>query len=105
MSAMSAPVYDADYFIRKFGSIPENKWVTRQFNDKSGKSCALGHCGFTDDGQTTAEGNALSNMFSKFSWPGIVHINDGVNWVGFPQKTPKKRVLAALQKIKKMESE
>lgn len=93
-------IYDVDYFIKKFEAIPENLWFTGNFCDKTGKKkCALGHC------EECNEDVALHRLFPNPCGDGssiIAIINDGKDF-RYVQKTPKKRVLAALYDIKNMQ--
>lgn len=87
-------IYDVDYFINKFSSIPEEKWCTDKFTDHDKCYCALGFCGETDRSHTE-ESEALILLIMN-----IVPINDGGHPI-YQQPTPKQRVLAALNDLKK----
>jgi hypothetical protein len=87
-------VYNAQYFIDKFSTIPEEKWCTGKFEDEHGRHCALGHCGARKSFVRTEEANALSALI----WP--MSINDG-DADDYQQPTPKQRILAALEDAKK----
>lgn len=102
--------YTVDYFLRKFDAIPDDKWAVSVFT-KSGKSCALGHCGVTLK-NNTREGTALSSIFSN--WCMLVTcVNDGRDHSIVPGllggarnkpkelgSTPKERIMNALILIK-----
>jgi hypothetical protein len=92
---MSAPIYDAAYFIAKFEAIPDGQWCTRHYSDGE-RHCALGHCGERDATLCeTGESKALSDLLLH-----VIEINDATCFC--PDKyavipTPKARVLAALR--------
>lgn len=92
-----------DYFIDKFSQIPEEKWTTEKYIDEQGRCCAYGHCGQrgTDEQADfdTEEAEELHDLFWKQFNVDVATINDGCH-EGFPQKTPKERILAALRFIK-----
>ncbi len=88
--------YDIDYFIKKFKAIHHSRWTTKEF-EVDGKYCAYGHCGVTNR-EGNEEGVALSNICQKYDM-SFVHINDGIS-LNYKQKTPRARVLAALNDIK-----
>lgn len=94
-------IYDVDYFINKFESIPEDEWYegAYQYNEKH---CALGHCGAASDDHPTKEAVALKMLFGNKHYV-IQTINDGGH-EQYNQPTPKQRILAALYDIKKMQS-
>jgi hypothetical protein len=113
--------YDAQFFIDFFSKIPERKWTTFKFTDKVRglfgpyyQHCALGFCYYkgvkiqkynweslpVDRNREMAD--ALMNLAIKgFGGcvPTITSINDGFTYK-FRQKTPKKRILAALKEFK-----
>lgn len=106
-------MYTLDYFIQKFEKL--NNWCIGIRTDEYGNHCALGHCspnnyGSWDD--ETPESGALSKLFfdNKIFYPGydveVVHgvaaVNNGTH-PKYQQPTPKQRILAALQDIKKMQ--
>lgn len=104
-------IYDVNYFIKKFEAIPEDLWITGLYysRDRSG-FCALGHCGVTEIDRTE-EADALESLFiSNLRDIQKVHIkvrlvasiNDGLI-DKYKQPTPKKRILAALYDIKKIQ--
>lgn len=101
--------YTADYFIDKFKKIPSKNWCDGALS-KGVKRCALGHCGFTDK-EITEESAALMELVETVLDTSVAMINDFSEWdqnFHLPYlkhiKSPKKRVLAALKLIKKMES-
>lgn len=102
--------YDVDYFIKKFEAIPSWRWVAGAFSKFHGlQHCALGHCGVkrNRDGKIliNTEATALENLVLSYLKTNIISINDcGYFYNSFPEATPKKRVLAALYKIKAMQS-
>lgn len=99
--------YTIDYFISKFESIPEDKWTTGIYQDEEDRFCVLGHCGFRstiDDSnyfctEINEEGDALIKLMSPF-FPSPPLINDGQGDYINLGKTPKARILNALNKIK-----
>lgn len=91
--------YNVDYFIKKFKSIPANNWCSERLYDKNKiKFCVLGHCGVKYGNSTdyvyTREAEALYGILDN-----VVLINDGRHDL-FKEKTPKKRILAALNYVK-----
>lgn len=107
--------YSVDYFIEKFEAIPEDKWCVGSLHS-NGRSCALGHCGMTADPEVepfgimffnwSDEGMALTKLLDKLGlkpW----EINDYMPFMKdayrYIQKTPKQRILAALNDVKKMQ--
>jgi hypothetical protein len=99
--------YTVDYFIDKFSKIPDSKWRTNSYN-YNGRCCALGHCGYTWEKETNL-GKVLERLVQNNLAVSIESINDGKNdgndYIPFKQKKPKARVLAALKKIKKLQSQ
>lgn len=89
--------YTVNYFIKKFTQIPAKKWATRTYHKPgTGIFCALGHCGIY-----TEEAESLRRLIRNHTDYNIVAINDGYPVVtNFKQKTPRGRVLAALNYIK-----
>ncbi|MEK6884004.1 MAG: hypothetical protein AABY22_30520 [Nanoarchaeota archaeon] len=98
---MTKNKYNVDFFIEKFRQIPEDKWITKTYSDGEAK-CALGHCGYGYHGKTTKMGKSLLNLFYENKL-AVVEINDGLT-KKFLQKTPKTRIMAALNFIKKKNS-
>ncbi len=98
--------YDANYFIKKFEKIPDNKWTTGKFVDKKGRKCALGHCGRTNSGFSgrIKESSLLSSLFIDMFGFSVAQVNDNNNFKMYSHlgKTPKERILVALYNIKGM---
>lgn len=98
-------MYTVDYFINKFKKIPAKLWCVRSYQ-RADKYCALGHCGarYTsdDDSEFTEESQALQDLFSSVLHFHAASVNDG-DAGSFKFNSPKKRMLAALQKIKRMQ--
>lgn len=106
-------MYTVDYFIKKFKAIPESLWAvgTRQTN---GKRCALGWCYPTDKEAEDSmwctktgsfEEKCLRTVMSPLfpdKWTGVGTINNGLH-PNYQQDSAKKRILAALYDIKKMQ--
>lgn len=91
--------YTIDYFIDKFKKIPENKWCVGNYILENGKKCVLGHCGANEYECMTEEGKYLITLFANNDYC-VLDINDKESHC-FPQKTPKKRILACLKFFKK----
>ncbi len=97
--------YTVQYFIDKFKKIPDSKWNIGAFVSPDGKKkCALGWCGMRADNYSsdrlfkiTKESKAFEELLNF-----VADINDGRD-VRYTQDTPKKRILAALKDIKKLE--
>lgn len=87
--------YDADYFIKFFRKIPDEKWTTHALEENGGH-CALGHCG-AKEGRIAfcRKAMALYRVLCR----KVAFINDGAE-KDYPQKTPKARILAALKDAK-----
>jgi len=94
-------VYDVDYFINKFESISEIFWISGDYISNSG-SCALGHCGKKEFNPHTLESKGLIKLFNENNFI-VTHINDGRN-SKYIQSTPKQRILAALNDIKRKQN-
>ncbi len=101
--------YTVNYFINKFSKIPANRWTTKRFKTKTGKCCALGHCGDTDLSDGNKESNALFRLISKNLTMSVYTVNDERIYVSrspfgyvstYLGDTPKSRILAALELIK-----
>lgn len=91
-------MYTVDYFIDKFSKIPEDKWQMGGYHNKDKtKFCAFGHCGIDEYSgwKSKSEADALLNIL-----PIAVSVNDGEH-EDYRQLTPKQRILAALNDIKK----
>jgi hypothetical protein len=120
-------IYDVDYFIRKFDSIPEHLWTTGTVGNSDGPRCANGHCMGDDHDAFTEETAGLYKVFLPLkvhflgTWQGgrelveyttgpfkgrysykADRINNGLV-EEYQQATPKERILAALRDIKKMQ--
>jgi hypothetical protein len=103
--------YTAEYFIRKFEAIPEEKWCVNEFR-AGRKKCALGHCGVRANTPVKVDAvdhfgscpwgipaaDALHRLVGQHFSSGVGHINDGEHPL-FKQPTPKARILAALSDI------
>jgi hypothetical protein len=97
--------YTAEYFIRKFEAIPEEKWCVRCLTDGA-SSCALGHCGATrpislDVTRACRWDNDQANQLAKLFTAhrlNVELVNDGDDDC-YPQPAPKARILAALTDI------
>lgn len=92
--------YDVDYFIRKFEMILDSNMGCGSLSSH----CALYHCGVFECGGmyiSTDESDSLKKILdmSLFS---ITELNDGYI-KEYQQRTPKKRVLAKLYDIKRMQ--
>jgi hypothetical protein len=88
--------YNVDYFIKKFEAIPEERWFKGSFHSPDLKqSCALGHCVNNDE-----EFEALHALTRHGEGSEVALINDGKHPL-YGQETPKQRILAALNDIKK----
>lgn len=126
-------MYTTKYFKEKFSSIPISEF-SRGGIDPGDKSCALGHCGVnTTQGfyKLSEEAKALNNLFIQYLYPllnkqgvyfntllleqGIIvySVNDGfideaaeklLKTIGITHKTPKGRILQALDKIEKIQA-
>lgn len=109
--------YTVDYFIKKFEAIPKNQWTTAMFvNTKDGSKCAGGHCGLSPSQNCTEEAIALAKLLEPLKktlingnpgyddviFDNITTINDG-QAKEYSQPTPKQRILAALNDVKKMQ--
>jgi hypothetical protein len=88
-------MYNRDYFIAKFEAIPAIKWTTGVMTNERGQHCVLGHCGEQDRQlNQTPESEALNELLD---WDAHT-INDGRDR-RYQQRTPKKRILAALRDL------
>lgn len=96
------PKYDAAYFIEKFKEIPDEKWCMYVFYNLASQCCALGHCGAKESAGDTLESDTLYELFEEHGI-NVVSVNDGKlndrKGGNYTQKTPKERVLAALEDI------
>lgn len=92
--------FTVDYFINKFQAIPEEQWTTEKFSNDLGQHCALGFCGWSQTKDELQEGRALIDLCWNYLDSSIAWINDGLE-DKYQESTPKSRVLAALNDIKK----
>ena len=76
---------NARYFIRKFEAIPTNRWTVNRFNVHN-RSCALGHCGMSDNNADTPESKALQILFREVGLT-VTGVNDS-NQGGLPTMLP-----------------
>ncbi len=108
-------LYTVDYFIQKFNSLKESEVGTSQQT-----GCAYGQCRSRKnnkcvDGHLTLEGKALESLFKSLkdltSSKGAAfqpyesipaRINNG-DVEQYQQKSPKLRLLAALEDVKKLQ--
>lgn len=81
--------YSIDHFITKFEAIPEEFWSDHALIGGS-RRCAQGHCL-----ELPFELGALRELFRG----RVSRINNGED-PGYPQSTPKLRILAALKDLK-----
>lgn len=106
-------IYDINYFIQKFPSIPEELWTTGSEGVASWsiKKCVYGHCGIRDELSVfqNEEAKALSDLITGKKTPTLLRgylnwgwacINDGGDPY-YQQATPKQRVLAKLYDLQK----
>lgn len=99
--------YTVDYFISKFRKIRSDRFCTYTYAEGK-KRCGGGHCGMKHGLSVfPEEWVALKEIFDSLdlnrgSAASIVYINDGEG-LEYPQKTPKKRLLAALNDYKTKE--
>lgn len=99
-------VFDADYFIQKFSSIAEDKWITGNYVDSEGRRCAVGHC-LIDE--IEEEVHSLYVLFKCGHAAGVIpgrsvtYCNDGgQDWYDYAS-TPKRRILKALRALRDAE--
>lgn len=117
--------YTVDYFISKFSDIPEHLWNVGHVSKSDGTHCAIGHCDrlyYRDRNKSEIE--SLIDIFQPMPSVKIIcktsynHydigsiIRDGMSKIAainngeteqYQQSTPKERILAALNDIKKMQ--
>lgn len=121
---MNAIKYDKAFWIKFFGAIPEEKWISWMrhtfqngswggMQDRTGVCCAIGHVEYhcrclaaeadlvaekmlNDLGKVLAP-HILESQGGHPSWTVFVSINNAPS-TDFPQKTPKQRIMAALEK-------
>lgn len=89
--------HNASYFLRKFKDIPDDMWTTGTFR-RDEKRCALGHLGAPTENYDDVSG--LTNLFRKYLNIEPAEVNDGDDLRFKYLKTPKLRILKALQMIK-----
>lgn len=99
--------YTVDYFIRFYTRIPNKRWtigVFSNFVQIKGKwikqCCALGHLHAPGESLTISERTSTFCQLLADQGHDIVMVNDGSD-PKYQQPTPKQRILAALQDIKK----
>jgi hypothetical protein len=97
---MASNKYTTSWFIKKFKSIPEDKWTTVTFKNNNGQCCALGHlgCHVGIVGDWPEPATKLKNLFRERLGLSVIFVNDRVNEFG---KTPRQRILNALKKIQR----
>lgn len=118
--------YTIDFFIKKFEAIPDANWTTGVYKDFCGNKCAIGHC-LSDNAIYKAYNNnrgrykptaqesetefkqakCLGLLFNDVAGKGVdivYGINNGYD-SRYRQSTPKKRILAALYDIKKLQEQ
>lgn len=94
--------YDVDYFIKKFEAIPEELWFVGDYISQCGtKRCAAGWCN-EHINIRNIESEKMAVVFEPLGRLVIANINDGKD-ERYQQPTPKQRILAALNDIKKMQ--
>lgn len=111
-------MYDINYFLGKANSIPEENWISGRFKDFEGGMCINGHCGSNGTCSVSDESEALENILKRLTITLVpsavalkikliypmsysIAINDGQT-NEYQQDTPKKRITAALQDVKKL---
>lgn len=101
--------YTVDYFIKKLSAIPDDKWRDDgHLGLLEEKKCAIGHCGGRSSvGYGSVEALALNRMIRSHLDLHAYEVNDasedcGGTYSGAEKlgKTPKARILAALELIK-----
>jgi len=100
--------YTVDYFIEKFENTLEGQWIIGERGHPDTGACAIGHCFSIISKEYDKRLDALAEILSRFRLGAIgdrlviAQINDGRH-PDFQQNSPRKRILAALTKAKKME--
>ena len=104
--------YDTDFFIKKLSVIPLKEWTVGRYTDLQGRHCALGHLG-ASLGLENPVSNAMSKLFYTELGVSVADVNDGCarphdGFGSVPKsilkhKTPRARVLAGLNEIKKIQ--
>jgi len=95
--------FTVDYFIEKFGAIPEGRWTTGVYRDEEGRCCALGLCGARgpNDGCCwPLEASKLSDLVTTEIGGTVTTLNDDTGAWPKLGGTPKSRILNALRAIK-----
>lgn len=119
--------YNVEFFIKKFSAIPEDKWcVDIMYSTVSDRRCALGWCCnlVGDEFKLEEEFAAITNLFrgvnttqnlerpDRYTFNGVNLFNQQNCFVPpinngdtneYKQSTPKARMLAALEDIKKLQ--
>lgn len=123
-------MYNVDFFIQFFSSIPTEAFTIGILHDDSGNHCANGWCGVTSTSMYTPQ-PAMARALQKVFSPLCIHYaEDGMSGevvLDFPytnpgysqkaaiiqngesqeytQPTPKERILAALLDVKNMDKD
>ena len=92
---MNNQEYLVDNLIHFFEAIPDSLWCVGGLTDDYGRHCAIGHC----DSARCFSAIDLDVLCVNNYGEGAARINDGFH-PGFPQATPKARILEALRFIK-----
>lgn len=95
----ASPLVLCEHFIKKFEAIPDEQWTTHKYKNAAGQRCAMGHCGRRNN-EVSVEGAALLSLFWEHLRRSVTQVNDFTGVLGYPQPTPKARILAALHDIK-----
>lgn len=98
-------IYDVDWFIRFYEAIPEDRWTANRLHDGD-RSCAMGHlCKLLDKMPKMNDDHigSINSLFVLYLGSVPPAINDG-RIDEFTQPTPKQRILAALHKIKELQT-
>ncbi len=93
---MATNKYTTTFYINRFKSIPVQRWTVGDFVDAKGRRCALGHCGGDND---SLMAHTLEELFQRKLGVTVHEVNDGD--ISIPGKTPRARVLNALNLIRK----
>ncbi len=91
--------FNLQYFILKFQQIPNKMWGTGNLDSK----CVLYHCGMREYNKPTEESKALTKLMFGEEWMDykVWSINDtSGKKMGYPQNTPKERILAFLYELR-----
>jgi hypothetical protein len=87
--------YTAKYYMKKFDTIPDEKWTTHTFMDASGACCALGHCMVRGD-YIYSNSSEARGLQRQLGFGNVSSINDGQSSYRKLGDTPKERILNAL---------